>query len=297
MKRVGLLIMTNLAVMFVLGIALMILYAVFGVSTVDATGGIDYMGLLLVAGVIGFGGAFINLAMSKMLAKRMTGAQVIEQPRNETEQWLVDTVRRFARQEGISMPEVAIYNAPEINAFATGARRNSSLVAVSVGLLQNMSRDEAEAVIGHEIAHVSNGDMVTLTLVQGVMNTFVVFLAHIIGRFVDQAVFKSRGGHGPGFFITYLIAQMVLGIAASIVVMWFSRQREFRADAGGAKLAGREKMIAALERLQRSKGEPNLPDEMRALGINGGRTGRMARLFMSHPPLEERIEALRGGVR
>ncbi len=293
MKRVGLLIMTNLAVMFVLGIALMILYSVFGVSTVDATGGIDHLGLLIVAGLIGFGGAFINLAMSKMIAKRMTGAKVIEQPRNEVEQWLVETVRRFARQEGIGMPEVAVYDAPEINAFATGARRNSSLVAVSTGLLRGMKRDEAEAVIGHEIAHISNGDMVTLTLVQGVMNTFVVFLAHIIGRFVDQAVFKSRGGHGPGFFITYLIAQMVLGIAASVVVMWFSRQREFRADAGGARLAGREKMVAALERLQRSAGESNLPDEMRAFGINGGKSG-LARLFMSHPPLEERIAALRG---
>lgn len=297
MKRVGLLILTNLAVMFVLGIALMILYSVFGVSTVDGAGGIDYLGLLIVAGVIGFGGAFINLAMSKMIAKRMTGAHVIEQPRNETEQWLVETVRRFARQEGIGMPEVAVYDAPEINAFATGARRDSSLVAVSTGLLRGMSRDEAEAVIGHEIAHVSNGDMVTLTLVQGVMNTFVVFLAHIIGRFVDKAVFKSEGGHGPGFFISYMLAQMVLGIAASMVVMWFSRQREFRADAGGAKLAGRDKMLAALERLQRSAGESHLPDEMRAFGINGGKVSGFARLFMSHPPLPERIAALRSSAR
>lgn len=295
MKRVGLLILTNLAVMAVLGIALMVLYSVFGVSTVDeATGGIDFIGLLIVAGLIGFGGAFISLAMSKFMAKRMTGAQVIENPRGEVEQWLVQTVRQFAKREGIGMPEVAIYDAPEINAFATGARRNSSMVAVSTGLLRNMTRDEAEAVIGHEIAHISNGDMVTLTLVQGVVNTFVVFFAHIIGRFVDKAVFKSESGHGPGFFISYFIAQMVLGIAASTIVMWFSRYREFRADAGGAKLAGREKMIAALERLKRGAGDSNLPDEMRAMGINGGR-GTLSRLFMSHPPLEERIEALKRG--
>lgn len=294
MKRVGLFLLTNLAIMAVLGVVLMILYSVFGVSTVDeATGGIDYMGLLIVAAVVGFGGSFISLAMSKMMAKRMTGAQVITQPRGEIEQWLVSTVARFAKQEGIGMPEVAIYEAPEINAFATGARRNSALVAVSTGLLRNMTRDEAEAVIGHEVAHVANGDMVTLTLIQGVVNTFVVFLAHVIGRFVDKAVFKSESGHGPGFFITYFLAQMVLGILASTIVMWFSRQREFRADAGGAKLAGREKMIAALERLRRQSGESHLPDEMRAMGINGGKGG-MARLFMSHPPLEERIAALKG---
>ena len=293
MKRVGLLILTNLAVMAVLGIVLMILYSVFGVTTVDeATGGIDYLGLLIIAGVIGFGGAFISLAMSKSMARRMTGARVIERPGNETEQWLVDTVRRFARQEGIGMPDVAVYDAPEINAFATGARRNSAMVAVSAGLLRKMTRDEAEAVIGHEIAHVANGDMVTLTLVQGVVNTFVVFLAHVVGRFVDKAVFKSETGHGPGFFISYFLAQMVLGVLASTIVMWFSRYREFRADAGGAKLAGREKMIAALERLRRSQEDSHLPDEMRAMGINGGRGG-LARLFMSHPPLEERIEALR----
>ncbi len=293
MKRVGLFLLTNLAVMFVLGVVLMILYSVFGISSTDMTGGIDYMGLLIIAGVVGFGGAFINLAMSKMLAKKMTGARVIDQPRNPTEQWLVDTVRQYARQANIGMPEVAIYDAPEINAFATGARRNDSLVAVSSGLLQAMTREEAEAVIGHEVAHVANGDMVTLTLIQGVMNTFVVFLAHIIGRFVDKAVFKSESGHGPGFFITYMLAQVVLGIAASVVVMWFSRQREFRADVGGARLAGRDNMIRALERLQRSAGEAQLPDEMRAFGINGGKTGGLARLFMSHPPLEERIAALR----
>lgn len=295
MKRAGLLILTNLAVMAVLGIVLMLLYSVFGVSTVDeATGGIDFVGLLIVAGVVGFGGSFISLAMSKSMAKRMTGAQVIENPRSEVEQWLVGTVRQFAKREGIGMPEVAIYDAPEINAFATGARRDSSMVAVSTGLLRGMTRDEAEAVIGHEIAHIANGDMVTLTLVQGVVNTFVVFFAHIIGRFVDKAVFKSESGHGPGFFISYFIAQMVLGIAASTIVMAFSRYREYRADAGGAKLAGREKMIAALERLKRGSEDSHLPDEMRAMGINGGR-GTLSRLFMSHPPLEERIEALKRG--
>ena len=295
MKRVGLLILTNLAVMAVLGIVLMVLYSIFGVSTVDqATGGIDFVGLLIVAGVVGFGGSFISLAMSKWMAKRMTGAQVIENPRSEVEQWLVGTVRQFAKREGIGMPEVAIYDAPEINAFATGARRDSSMVAVSTGLLRGMTRDEAEAVIGHEIAHISNGDMVTLTLVQGVVNTFVVFFAHIIGRFVDRAVFKSESGHGPGFFISYFIAQMVLGIAASTIVMAFSRYREYRADSGGARLAGREKMIAALERLKRGSEDSHLPDEMRAMGINGGR-GTLSRLFMSHPPLDERIEALKRG--
>lgn len=291
MKRLGLFLLTNLAVMAVLGIVLMILYSVFGVTTVDQTGGIDFVGLLIIAAVVGFGGAFISLAMSKFIAKRMTGARIITQPRNEVEQWLVSTVTRFARQEGIGVPEVAVYDAPEINAFATGARRNSAMVAVSAGLLRNMTREEAEAVIGHEIAHVANGDMVTLTLVQGVVNTFVVFAAHIIGRFVDRAVFKSESGHGPGFFISYFVAQMVLGILASMVVMWFSRQREFRADAGGARLAGREKMIAALQRLK-GGGESHLPDEMRALGINGGGKLGFARLFMSHPPLDERIAAL-----
>lgn len=294
MKRVGLLILTNLAVMAVLGIVLMILYSVFGITTVDQTGGIDFVGLLIISAVVGFGGSFISLAMSKFIAKRMTGAKVITQPRSETEQWLVSTVQRFARQEGIGMPEVAIFDSPAINAFATGARRDSSMVAVSTGLLRAMPRDEAEAVIGHEIAHVANGDMVTLTLVQGVVNTFVVFLAHIIGRIVDRAVFKSESGHGPGFFISYFLAQMVLGIAASMIVMWFSRYREFRADAGGARLAGRDRMIAALERLK-GGGESHLPDEMQSFGINGGKKMGLSRLFMSHPPIEERIAALRAG--
>ncbi|ABI56069.1 protease HtpX [Alkalilimnicola ehrlichii MLHE-1] len=296
MKRIGLFLLTNLAILVVLGVVLFILQAVFGVRTLDEAGvGLDYTGLLIIAAVIGFGGSFISLAMSKFIAKRMTGARVIEKPRSEAEQWLVDTVRRFARQEGIGMPEVAIYDAPDMNAFATGARRNNSLVAVSTGLLQSMTRDEAEAVIGHEIAHISNGDMVTLTLIQGVVNTFVVFFSRIIGHFVDRVVFKTEQGHGPAYFITSIFAQIVLGILASVIVMWFSRQREYRADAGGAKLAGRDKMIAALERLKRSVDQEHLPDQLEAFGINGNRGGGMKEWFMSHPPLDDRIAALKEG--
>lgn len=296
MKRIGLFLLTNLAILVVLGVVLFILQAVFGVRTLDEAGvGLDYAGLLIIAAVIGFGGSFISLAMSKFIAKRMTGARVIEVPRSEAEQWLVDTVRRFARQEGIGMPEVAIYDAPDMNAFATGARRNNSLVAVSTGLLQSMTRDEAEAVIGHEIAHISNGDMVTLTLIQGVVNTFVVFFSRIIGHFVDRVVFKTEQGHGPAYFITSIFAQIVLGILASVIVMWFSRQREYRADAGGAKLAGRDKMIAALERLKRSVDQEHLPDQLEAFGINGNRGGGMKEWFMSHPPLDDRIAALKEG--
>lgn len=296
MKRIGLFLLTNLAILVVLGVVLFILQSVFGIRTLDETGvGLDYGGLLIIAAVIGFGGSFISLAMSKFVAKRMTGARVIEQPRGETEQWLVDTVRRFARQEGIGMPEVAVYDAPDVNAFATGARRDNALVAVSTGLLQRMTRDEAEAVIGHEVAHISNGDMVTLTLIQGVVNTFVVFFSRIIGHFVDRVVFKTEQGHGPAYFITSIFAQIVLGILASVIVMWFSRQREYRADAGGAKLAGREKMIAALERLKRSVDQEHLPDQLQAFGINGNRGGGVKEWFMSHPPLDDRIAALKEG--
>jgi heat shock protein HtpX len=244
------------------------------------------------AAAIGFGGAFISLAMSKWSAKFMTGAQVIETPRTETEQWLVSTVRRQAQATGIGMPEVAIYNAPDVNAFATGMSRNAALVAVSTGLLQRMSREEAEAVLGHEVSHVANGDMVTLTLIQGVVNTFVIFLSRVVGSIVDKTIFKTERGHGPGFWITAIIAELVLGILATMIVMWFSRYREFRADAGGAALAGRQKMIAALERLKLQH-EAHLPDQMRAFGISGGRGVGIKRLFMSHPPLDERIERLR----
>ena len=228
----------------------------------------------------------------------MTGAHVIEVPSNMTERWLVDTVKRQADRAGIGMPEVAIYDAPEINAFATGWNRNNALVAVSTGLLSNMKQEEAEAVLGHEVSHVANGDMVTLALIQGVVNTFVVFLSRVIGVLVDRLVFKIERGHGPAFFITVIIAQVILGILASIIVMLFSRQREFRADAGGAELAGRGKMIAALERLKLNHGQPaQLPDQMAAFGISGGIGGGLKYLFMSHPPLEDRIAALRSGTR
>jgi heat shock protein HtpX len=224
----------------------------------------------------------------------MVGAQVIETPANSTEFWLVETVRRQATAAGIGMPEVAIYDAPDVNAFATGMSRNSALVAVSSGLLQSMSRDEAEAVLAHEVSHVANGDMVTLALIQGVVNTFVMFFSRVIGHVIDRVVFKNERGHGPAYFITLIIAQMVLGVLASIIVMWFSRQREFRADAGAASLEGKQKMIAALQRLQQAHTAP-LPEQMAAQGISGGVGDGLKRLFMTHPPLEERIAALRAG--
>ncbi|MGD9000055.1 MAG: protease HtpX [Granulosicoccaceae bacterium] len=291
MKRIVLFLLTNIAIIAVLSITLRLL----GVDSIldEQQVGLDINALLVFSAVLGFGGSFISLLISKWSAKMMTGAKVIEQPRTAEEIWLVDTVRRQARQAGIGMPEVAIYNAPEINAFATGASRNKALVAVSSGLLQGMSRDEAEAVLGHEVSHVANGDMVTLTLIQGVVNTFVIFLSRVIGHVVDRVVFKVERGHGPAFFITAFIAQIVLGILASTIVMWFSRQREFRADAGGAKLAGRQKMIAALERLRTQHGAAPLPDQLAAFGFNGGLAQGMKKLFMSHPPLEQRIAALR----
>lgn len=289
MKRILLFLATNIAILLVLSITLRLL----GVDRMlDESGtGLNLNALLVFAAVIGFGGSFISLALSKWMAKRMTGAQVIEQPRNNTEAWLIDTVRRQARTSGIEMPEVAIYDSPDINAFATGMNRNKALVAVSTGLLQSMNRDEAEAVLGHEVTHVANGDMVTLALVQGVVNTFVVFLSRIVGYVVDRAVFKNEEGQGPAFFVTTIVAQIFLSIFATMIVMWFSRYREFRADAGGARVAGREKMIAALERLKASH-ESHLPDQMAAFGINGGIGGGLKRLFMSHPPLDERIAAL-----
>ena len=292
-KRIVLFLITNLAVLFVLNITMRIL----GVDRMLAQsgGGMNLSALLVFAGVIGFGGSLISLAMSKWSAKFMTGARVVEQPQSAAEHWLVETVRRQAQQAGIGMPEVAIYEAPDVNAFATGMNRNNALVAVSSGLLNNMTRDEAEAVLGHEITHVANGDMVTLALIQGVVNTFVIFLSRIIGNVVDKVVFKTERGNGPAFWITSIVAELVLGILASIIVMWFSRRREFRADAGGASLAGRAKMIAALQRLKQVHDAPQLPAQMRAFGISGGQAGGLARLFMSHPPLDERIEALRAG--
>jgi heat shock protein HtpX len=294
MKRILLFIATNLAILVVLSITLRLL----GVERIlDEQGvGLDLNALLIFSAVLGFTGSLISLAMSKWTAKRMMGVRVIEQPANATERWLVETVRRQAQQAGIGMPEVGIFESPDMNAFATGPRRNNALVAVSTGLLSGMSQKEVEAVLGHEVSHVANGDMVTLTLIQGVVNTFVIFLSRVIGHTVDRVVFKTERGHGPAFMITVIVAQLVLGILASIIVMWFSRHREFRADAGGARLAGRESMIAALERLRRAHGEP-LPDNMAAFGINnGGVAAGIRRLFMTHPPLEERIAALRNAA-
>ncbi len=288
MKRILLFLATNIAVLAVLSVSMRLL----GIDQYLASTGQDMGGLLVFAAILGFGGSLISLAMSKFIAKRSTGARVITEPANAQEAWLVATVRRLATQAGIGMPEVAIFDSPEVNAFATGARRDSALVAVSTGLLRQMKQNEVEAVLGHEISHVANGDMVTLTLIQGVVNTFVIFLSRIIGRFVDQVIFKSERGHGPGFFITVMVAQLVLGVFASIIVAWFSRQREFRADAGGAKLAGRQNMVAALEGLQRAHEPAALPDGMQALGISGA-PARFGRLFMTHPPLPERIAALR----
>lgn len=293
-KRIMLFVVTNLAIMLVLSIVLNLL----GVGRIlDAQGtGLDMYNLIIFAAVLGFGGSLISLAISKWTAKRMTGAQVITSPRNEMEAWLVNTVARQAQAAGIGMPEVAIYDSPDMNAFATGMRRNNALVAVSTGLLRSMSRDEAEAVLAHEISHVANGDMITLTLIQGVVNTFVIVLSRVVGHLVDRVVFKTERGHGPAFFITSIIAQIAFGILASSIVFWFSRKREFRADAGGASLASREKMVAALERLQRSVNQPHLPEQMAAFGISGGTKSGLARLFMTHPPLEERIEALKRGL-
>lgn len=290
MKRIFLFMVTNLAILLVLSITLRLL----GVDRIlDAEGGgIDFNSLLIMAAVIGFGGSLVSLAMSKWSAKRMVGAVVIEQPSDPTERWLLETVQRQAELAGIGMPEVAIYDAPDVNAFATGMNRNDALVAVSTGLLQNMRKDEIEGVLAHEISHIANGDMVTLALIQGVVNTFVIFLSRIIGHTVDRVVFKTERGHGPAFMITSIVAQMVLGVLASIVVMWFSRQREFRADAGGAQLAGRNKMIAALERLKQQHEPSQLPDRIAAFGISGRNNG-IRGLFMSHPPLEMRIAALR----
>jgi len=288
-KRIGLFVITNIAILLVLSLVLNLL----GVGPMLQEEGLNMPSLIAFAAVFGFGGSLISLAISKWTAKRLTGAQVISQPSSEQEIWLVETVRRQAAAAGIGMPEVAIYNAPDVNAFATGMRRNSALVAVSTGLLRAMNRDEAEAVLAHEVSHVANGDMITLALIQGVVNTFVIVASRVVGHLVDRVVFKTERGHGPGFFITTLVAQMVFGILASIIVFWFSRQREFRADAGAANLAGREKMVAALERLRLSAGQPHLPDQMAAFGISGNIGRGLKRLFMTHPPLEERIAALR----
>ncbi len=292
MRRVVLFVLTNIAVLGLLAIVCRI----FGIDTWAAASGYGGLGPLLgFAAVFGFGGAFISLAMSKWIAKRTTGAHVIDKPETETERWLLSTVQQLAKKAGIGMPEVAIYEAPEMNAFATGASRNRALVAVSTGLLQGMDRDQVSAVLGHEITHVANGDMVTMTLLQGVLNTFVIFLARVVGRVVDSAISgsNSRGG-GLGYFAIVIVLQIVFGLIASLVVMAFSRWREFRADAGGARLAGRERMISALQRLGLNHGENTLPKAVHAFGISGGLAQGIRRLWMSHPPLEERIARLRG---
>ena len=291
MKRILLFLATNLAVLLVLTIAMQLL----GIESLLAEQGtqLNLQSLLIFSAVIGFAGSFISLAISKWSAKRLTGAQVIKDPRNETERWLLNTVQRQAQTAGIGTPEVAVYDSPDINAFATGANRNNALVAVSTGLLGRLQRGELEAVLGHEVSHVANGDMVTLSLIQGVVNTFVIFFSRIIGFLVDRLIFRTERGYGPGFFIASIVAQIVLGILASTIVMWFSRRREFRADQGGARLAGRQNMINALERLRRAHEPAALPESMRAMGISSSRGTGLKRLFMSHPPLEERIAALK----
>jgi heat shock protein HtpX len=290
MKRVLLFLLTNLAVVLVLSVVLHLL----GVDSIlDERGrGLDMNSLLAFSAVFGMGGSFLSLALSKFMAKRATGAQVVNQADGPTAQWLLQTVGHQAQAAGIGMPEVAIFESEAPNAFATGASRNSALVAVSTGLLRRMSREEVEAVVGHEVSHVANGDMITLTLIQGVVNTFVIFFSRVVGFYVDRVIFKTERGVGPAYFVTYLLAQMVFGILAMVVVMGFSRHREFRADAGGARLAGRPAMIAALERLKATAEQPSLPREMAAFGISGDGRGLM-RLFLSHPPLEERIARLR----
>jgi heat shock protein HtpX len=288
MKRIFLFIVTNLAVLALLSIVIFIIERVLGVQLPQ--GGLG--GLLVFAAVCGFGGSLISLALSKWSARHLMGVRVIGTPQSEIEVWLVSTVKRLAEQVGVGMPEVGIFDAEEMNAFATGARRNAALVAVSTGLLRTMSRPQAEAVLGHEISHVANGDMVTLALLQGVLNTFVIFLARIIGGLVDRALFRNdREESGIGFFLTTLVAQLVLGIVASIIVNWYSRRREFRADRGGANLAGTGSMIGALEALKRSHGA-QMPPQLRAFGINTSAGEGFMRLFMSHPPLDERIAAL-----
>lgn len=294
MLRILLFLGTNIAVLLVVSVV----FQVLGIEGFLAQNGVDLNlgALLLFSAILGMGGSLISLALSKWMAKRTMGVRVIEQPANRHEQWLVDTVGRLAKQAGIGMPEVGIYDAPDPNAFATGMSKHNALVAVSSGLLNGMQADEVEAVLGHEVSHVANGDMVTLGLIQGVVNTFVIFLSRIIGHVVDRVVFKSERDYGPAYFITSIIAQIFLSILATAIVMWFSRWREFRADAGSARLAGRDKMVAALRRLKAAHSPTHMPDQFAAFGITGGIRHGFQRLFMSHPPLEERIEALLRGA-
>ena len=285
---------TNIAIILVLSISMRLL----GIDTMleQQGGGLNLTALLIFSGIFGMGGSLISLAISKWMAKKSMGVQLIETPKTQQEEWLLSVVEMQAREAGIGMPEVGIFNSPQPNAFATGMNKNAALVAVSTGLLSNMNQDEVEAVLGHEVSHIANGDMVTLTLIQGVVNTFVIFFSRIIGHLIDRVVFKIERGHGPGYWIGVIFVQMILSVLASIIVMWFSRRREFKADSGGAYLAGREKMISALRRLQQGSNPESLPDEMAAFGISGGRSSGFKRLFMSHPPLEERIAALENSL-
>ena len=288
MKRIFYFLVTNLAIVLVLSITMRLL----GVEPFLNANGLNLNSLLIFAAVMGFGGAFISLAISKWSAKQMSGAVTIETPKTPDEIWLMNIVKKQSQAAGIQMPEVAIFNSPVVNAFATGMSRNSSLVAVSSGLLEMMTKDEAEAVIGHEISHIANGDMVTLTLIQGVVNTFVLFFSRVIGYTVDKVVFKTRQGTGPAFFITMIISELLLGVLASIVVMWFSRQREYRADFGGGQLAGKQKMIAALQRLKTQYETSALPKSIAALGISGEQGIGLKELFSTHPSLDDRIARL-----
>ena len=288
MKRVLLFLATNFAVVIVL----MTITSLLGVNQWFTQQGLNYEALLIFSAVFGFGGAFLSLLISKPMAKWSMRVQLIEQPRSADESWLLATVQRQAQAAGIGMPEVGVFEAPEPNAFATGANKNNALVAVSTGLLRTMSREEVEAVLGHEVSHVANGDMITLSLIQGVVNTFVIFAARVIGYFIDKAVLKNERGIGPGYYLTVMVLDIVFGILAMMIVAWFSRQREFRADAGGAHLAGRGKMVSALQRLAGAYGQSTMPKQLAAFGINGS----IGKLFATHPPIAERIAALQGGT-
>ncbi|MCP4238206.1 MAG: protease HtpX [Aestuariibacter sp.] len=289
MLRIGLFLATNIAIMLLISIV----FQLFGLEGILASNGVDLnlQALLIMSGLFGFGGSIISLLMSKFLAKRSMGVRIITAPANELERWLVNTVQRQTQQAGIGMPEVGIFDSPSPNAFATGANKNSALVAVSAGLLNSMTRDEVEAVLGHEVSHVANGDMITLTLIQGVVNTFVIFFSRIVGHTIDRVVFKTQRGYGPGYYIGSIVAQIIFSFMANIIVAWFSRRREFVADSGGASLSSRTKMANALRRLQRAQDPQPLPNEMAAFGISGG----LSSLFSTHPPLELRIAALESG--
>lgn len=291
LQRIGLFILTNLAILFVLNIVLALIepwLVAQGIDVQNAT-------IWIIALAFGMGGALISLALSKTMALRSTGAKIIQTPKNETEQWLMDLVKRQAKEVGIGVPDFAIYSSSEPNAFATGASRNKALVAVSTGLLEHMPRNEVEAVVGHEMAHIANGDMITLTLLQGVLNTFVIVLSRVLGQVIDRVVFKSNRAYGPGYFISVIVMQIVLGVLASMIVMAFSRWREYGADAGGARLAGRANMIGALQTLGRVSGRAQLPESVEAFGIRGRVGTGIKALLMSHPPIESRIQALQEG--